>query len=544
VPPTDTPVPATETPLPEGSIGDFVWYDRDVDCWPSGDEQGIDGVELELWYDEDGDGLLDETIDTYLGSTTTAGGGYYLFDGLPRGDYLVNVVESTLPDDVVLTTGVEPYPVSLATGEIFLDADFGYVVPGAGYEDDDGDTGGDWDGEYGDCAYIIAGGALWVPGIEFQIINCMAWVYDVFWSAIPEFTYGVEALLPTDQRALQHPDGDRRRPTTLFDEDVAAVDIAGLPVGSYEIAIYVVDYDYGGRQEVVAVQVGSESDSVTLTSFTDGYYLLFGVGITDPNQVVTIAAANAMGQNAVISGVFIDAAGSHTGVSYLGADTGTQGDWIGAYGGDYYLLLGHDLQPDIPKQGASYYNPGWVVSDYRDLTGGTLDGSLLYQVNGARYPWSHTMGDLCGNAQAWIWPTPWDDDVAPDPYTIDVRALLQPDGIHRIPSTWDDGSEMFPGYEYPNMYIYLTLPLGYYRLALYGLDFDTTEREQVYNLYDSDTGELLDSHYVELHGQGIYTIFMVTGPINLTIEVVNTAGANAVLSGIFVDCYGTGCDES
>ncbi|MEI2419475.1 hypothetical protein V6O07_04320, partial [Arthrospira platensis SPKY2] len=59
-------------------------------------------------------------------TTVTSGNGDYLFTDLPEGDYCVNVVESTLPPGVSLTTGNEPFFKSLGLDEIFLEADFGY----------------------------------------------------------------------------------------------------------------------------------------------------------------------------------------------------------------------------------------------------------------------------------------------------------------------------------------------------------------------------------------------------------------------------------
>ncbi len=64
------------------SLGDFVWNDLNADGIQDAGEAGIDGVTVNLYA---GDG-------TFLASTTTAGGGLYLFDNLTPGDYYVEFV--------------------------------------------------------------------------------------------------------------------------------------------------------------------------------------------------------------------------------------------------------------------------------------------------------------------------------------------------------------------------------------------------------------------------------------------------------------------
>ncbi|GEM_PF-3137158 len=90
------------------SIGNIVWLDDGGptgggtanDGIRDGDEEGIDGVIVELYSDSDGDGIPDTT--TPLDSTTTNNGGYYLFDGLPPGDYVVVIAADNFDNGGVL----------------------------------------------------------------------------------------------------------------------------------------------------------------------------------------------------------------------------------------------------------------------------------------------------------------------------------------------------------------------------------------------------------------------------------------------------------
>ena len=64
------------------SLGDFVWNDLNADGVQDAGEAGIDGVTVNL-YASDG---------TFIATTTTAGGGLYLFDNLTPGDYYVEFI--------------------------------------------------------------------------------------------------------------------------------------------------------------------------------------------------------------------------------------------------------------------------------------------------------------------------------------------------------------------------------------------------------------------------------------------------------------------
>jgi hypothetical protein len=74
---------------PSFSLGNRVWFDTNNNRTIDLGEGGVSGVTLEL-YRDDGNGSYDAN-DRLIGSTTTISNGYYLFDRLPPGDYLVVV---------------------------------------------------------------------------------------------------------------------------------------------------------------------------------------------------------------------------------------------------------------------------------------------------------------------------------------------------------------------------------------------------------------------------------------------------------------------
>ena len=70
------------------SLGNRVWYDTNNDGVIQGAEQGISGVRVELYRDTNGNGSYNAG-DTFMGYNETDSDGYYRFDDLPAGDYVV-----------------------------------------------------------------------------------------------------------------------------------------------------------------------------------------------------------------------------------------------------------------------------------------------------------------------------------------------------------------------------------------------------------------------------------------------------------------------
>lgn len=128
-------------PIGSGSIGDRVWQDDDGDGIQDSGELGLANITVTLYEDTNGNGVIDNA-DAVVGTVSTADGtgtdpiGFYEFTGLPAGDYLVDVDtdDPQLPvdgsDPYVLSTNNDPHLVSLATGEAYVDADFGFTVGG------------------------------------------------------------------------------------------------------------------------------------------------------------------------------------------------------------------------------------------------------------------------------------------------------------------------------------------------------------------------------------------------------------------------------
>jgi Peptidase family C25/SdrD B-like domain len=72
------------------SIGNRVWYDTNDNGQIDAAEVGISGISVSLFADANGDGIPD-TVGSPLQTLTTDANGYYRFDGLAAGGYLVRV---------------------------------------------------------------------------------------------------------------------------------------------------------------------------------------------------------------------------------------------------------------------------------------------------------------------------------------------------------------------------------------------------------------------------------------------------------------------
>lgn len=76
-----------------GSLGNFVWADFNANGTQDSGEPGIDGVKVTLYT----------STGTQVATTTTAGGGYYIFQNLTPGDYFVIFDQTTLPAGFTFT---------------------------------------------------------------------------------------------------------------------------------------------------------------------------------------------------------------------------------------------------------------------------------------------------------------------------------------------------------------------------------------------------------------------------------------------------------
>jgi hypothetical protein len=160
-------------------------------------------------------------------------------------------------------------------------------------------------------------------------------------------------------------------------------------------------------------------------------------------------------------------------VTFIEADSATQGNWIGGYG-----------------------NQGYDVID-----------------NAASLP-SYATVTPAGE-QNCIWTAS----------TTDPRALQNSSGSGSIAACW---------YAASSFTVNVNLTDGKtHDLELYFLDWDTTARSEQVQISNAATGAVLNTQSISSFNSGVYLDYEVSGNLNITLT--RTAGYNAVLSGLFLD---------
>lgn len=231
---------------------------------------------------------------------------------------------------------------------------------------------------------------------------------------------------------------------------------------------------------------------VTLTSSTSGAAIRYTTDGSTPTGGSTLytgpltistnttlkarAFAAGMLDSATTSGVFtitVPPDGGPGAATFIRADTATQGSWRGIYGADGAAVVGDTLGYPAYAQAA-------------------LSGA-------APFVWNST--------------------------TTDGRALQRTTGTTRLAATW---------YSATAFTIDLALTDGLpHDVSLYTLDWDTTARGERIDVKDAVSGALLDTQTLTGFDGGRYTTWRLKG--HVVIVITRTAGANAVLSGLFFD---------
>jgi len=169
--------------------------------------------------------------------------------------------------------------------------------------------------------------------------------------------------------------------------------------------------------------------------------------------------------------------------SFLSLDATTQGNWVGVYGQDGYV---------IPNGVASI--PTYATLSY-------------------------------SGASTWTWAAS----------TPDVRApYSDASASNRMASTFYSNPTTFT--------INLNLTDGQpHQVALYCLDLDTTNRNETISILNANTNAVLDTQNITNFHNGVYPVWNLQG--HVLIQVTNNSGAgslNAVVSGIFFKGGSTG----
>jgi hypothetical protein len=185
---------------------------------------------------------------------------------------------------------------------------------------------------------------------------------------------------------------------------------------------------------------------------------------------VTLQVTRTAGSNAVVSGLFFGAPTLST-ASFVSTDSTTQGTWKGVYGADGAFTAGDANNP------ASYAQVAFAGQN------------------------------------SWTWAT----------NSTDLRALQQANGSSRTAATW---------YATNAFTIDVNLTDGQtHKVSLYCVDFDSSVRTDQITVIETASGVTLDTRSLSSFHSGDYLSWNVSG--HVTFQITRTAGANAVVSGLF-----------
>jgi hypothetical protein len=281
----------------------------------------------------------------------------------------------------------------------------------------------------------------------------------------------VWATNTSDPRALPGPSGTTRTAATYYDSTQIKVKLSFNTVYTGNLRLYAVDWDSTARQEEISVG----GHSVVFSNLNWGAFNRGQWAIfpisVAAGESVTITVTRQAGANAVLSGIFL----GDEGPPPIASSSAPQGNWVGTYGS-----AGYDL--------AAWNGSSDLVS---------LPSASLSLTQGSRYVWSAS--------------------------TSDVRALESPSGLTREAATYYANSQLR---------LMLTFNSAYTgKLHLYAVDWDSHARRESISV-GGQTAELSSDF-----NQGAWVNFPVSVAAGETVPIVveRTAGANAVLSGIFLN---------
>ena len=274
----------------------------------------------------------------------------------------------------------------------------------------------------------------------------------------------------TDVRALQTGNGVGRIAATWYNSPSFSFDVNIADGNSHQFALYAIDWDNLGRAETIQV-LDAATEAVLNTQNISGFTNgVYLVWNVSGHVKINVIATG--GPNGAVSGVFFGGSTPiNSATNFVRSDTTTQGNWHGMYGADGYSVA----------------NDSQSIPSYATFT--------------------------IQNQAAWTY----------SPESTDVRALQTGSGVGRIAAAW---------YNSPSFSFDVNFTDGKsHQFALYAIDWDPLGRAEAVQVLDAATDAILDTRSISAFTNGVYLVWNLSGHVK--INVIGTAGPNAVISGVF-----------
>ncbi len=425
---------------------------------------------------------------------------------------------------------------------------------GAGFVKADTTTQGTWKGVYGGDGEAIVGDATNYPAYA-QVNVTGATLYT--WTAST-----------TDARALQKVAASDRIAASWNAATSFAIDVNLLYGGVHQMALYCLDWENSGRAQridILDAASGSLLDTRNLSAFGGGAWMVWNL-----SGHVTVRVTRTAGANAAVSGIFFGAAPAGFLVSgspsSRAAPQGTSTAYTvsvtpsGSFSGSVSFSAS-----GLPNGASAAFSPASVTAPGST----TMTVTVASSTPVGSYPVTITASSASviqsaavtlqvyvpatasflktDTATQGTWKGVYGQDGQAIPNdsanypdyaqvsfsgaslftwvgsTTDVRALQKTAATDRIASTW---------YAPSSFSIDMNLTDGNsHQVALYCLDWENSGRVETISITDTVSGSVLDSRTISAFSKGIWVVWNLSG--HVTIRATWTAGANAVVNGIF-----------
>ncbi len=230
--------------------------------------------------------------------------------------------------------------------------------------------------------------------------------------------------------------------------------------------------DYDSMGRAETIQLSTPSGTLLDTESISSFTNgVYLQWVVTGNVVITVTRT--AGPNAVVSGLLFDAGTATATAAFLKTDGSTQGNWIGTYGSQGYNIVNGPAS-----------DPGYATV--------TPEAESVYVYS------------TTSNQQ---------------------QSLELPNSANRVAAVW---------YSSNTFTINVNLADGNtHAIALYALDYDHRGRAETITIQNAATGAVLDTRSISDFTGGVYLQWNVSGDVVIT--VTRTAGANAVVNGLFID---------